>query len=283
MDVLVNFSDLINKNRKDLSSWKAACDAVNNMMRIYPECFSMRTDSFAPLRVHANVGSIDGVDLQKLETFLAKFLLVLDNEVNVEKVDFSGEKRFIEAGEQAAYCININGGVCHHKDPEHNLDLMRLRYMSIEMKPAFSQDDLRLLFHGATLDSVPRVSIPIDLLCQDLTTEFLAGGDRFSTFDISMALEGLKAGDPDALKVLEDMVRSELKSAVADGIMSQSFLDKEVKIWITDNDIKNKHLGMVFDQYSTPAEKKTTRLNPKDVYEEMTQKASEKKEKGLKI
>lgn len=283
MDVIVNFSDLVNKKRNDLSSWKAACDAVNNMMRIYPECFSMQNDSFAPLRVHANVGSTEGIDLHDLEVFLGKFLMVLDNEVMVAKVDFTGEKRFIEAGEQAAYCVNINGGVLHYQKPDHNLDLMKLRYLSNEIKPSFTREELRLLYHGEVIENLPSYTMPIDHLCRDLSIEMLAGGDRFSTYDISMALEGLKANDPNAINVLEDMVRKELSSAVAEGVMSQSFLERQIRIWITNNDIKEKHLGVVFDQYSSLAEKKSTRLSPKDVYEEMTKNASENKGKTLKV
>ena len=257
MDVLVNFSDLINKNRTDIDSWKAACTALNNMIRIYPECFSNKSDSFAPLRVHANVDSIEGVDTSKLETFLAKFLLVLDNEVHVEEVDYSGEQRFIEAGQQAAYMIGVSGGQLHDSHPEHNMELLKLKYLSSEIKHCFSQYELRLLYNGYQIEPeyLPRINMSVETLAEDLYIEFLVGGNRFTCFDISLALEGLKNSNPDGLDTLERAVREKCKNAIDEGVMTSDFLDREIDIWIKKNDLKKDHLGVIFDQYSPRKEK----------------------------
>lgn len=291
MDVLINFSDLINKDRKDLNSWKAACTALNNMIRIYPECFSNKSDSFAPLRVHANVGSIEGVDTSKLETFLAKFLLVLDNEVHVEEVDYSGEQRFIEAGQQAAYMIGFSGGQLHDSRPEHNMELLKLKYLSSEIRNSFSQYELRLLYNGYQIvqEYLPYINTSVDKLADDLYIEMLVGGDRFSTFDISLALEGLKRQDPEALDRLEESIREKMEPAIQDGVMSKEFLDKEIRVWIKDNDLEKKHLGLVFEQYSPNLQQKSqgyekpVRKNPKEEYNKILESCSSSKANKKKI
>lgn len=283
MDILVNFSDLVNKDRKDLSSWKAACSALNNMMRIYPECFSTVGDSFAPLRVHAKVGAIEGVDQHKLEAFIGKFLLVLDNEVHIEKVDFSGEERFIKAGQHAAYCVNIYGGECHAKNITENPEMCKLRHFTNDMKDYFDKKELRMLYHGINLPSLPSIIVPIEGLHKDLAIEFLAGGDRFTRFDISMALEAVKKTGPDALQQLENDIREELKPALADGHITPEFLDKEIQIWIKKNDLKDNHLGFVFNQYSETKELKTERKKPKEVYKEIVSAQENSKGKGQRV
>lgn len=285
MDVLVNFSDLVNKDRKDLSSWKAACSALNNMMRIYPECFSSVGDSFAPLRVHANIGSIDGVDQKKLETFLGKFLLVLDNEVKIEKVDFSGEKRFIEAGQNAAYCVDINGGLWNAKESKtkHNPELVQLYSYCSDMKDSFSREERRMLYHGMTLPVLPAYNLSVETLAKNLAIEFLAGGDRFSRFDISCALEGLKLTTDDALAKLESSIRKELVLADKAGYITQEFTEKQLDVWVRKNDLRENHLGRIFDQYSGKKKVNSERRSPKEVYREMTSKKAESKDKGMKI
>lgn len=284
MDILVNFSDLVNKDRKDLSSWKAACSALNNMMRIYPECFSTIGDSFAPLRVHANIASIDGVDQHKLETFLAKFLLVLDNEVKIEKVDFSGEQRFIEAGDRAAHCVQINcENAVRGKDYRNdNKELMSLCSYSLDMKDYFSREERRMLYHGMELPSLPAIKLSKETLAGDLAIEFLAGGDRFSRFDISCALEGLKRTGGDALNGLEDAIRKELRVALSKESISKDFLERELDVWVRKNDLRRDHLGRVFDQYSDNKEKKATRRSAKDIYDDIL-KAESTNKKSMKI
>lgn len=285
MDVLVNFSDLVNKDRKDLSSWKAACSALNNMMRIYPECFSTVGESFAPLTVHAQVGSIEGVDQKKLETFLGKFLLVLDNEVRIEKVDFSGEHRFIEAGQNAAYCVDINGGLWNSKElrSEHNPELAQLTNYCLNMKDSFSREERRMLYHGMTLNSYPSYMASLDSLSHGLAVEFLVGGDRFSRFDISCALEGLKSSSESVLDVLEREVRKELEPALAERVISPEFLESEISAWIRCNDLKKDHLGRVFDQYAGSKQENVLRKKPKDVLKKMSASESRNKKKQHKI
>ena len=284
MDVLVNFSDLINKNRKDIDSWKAAMDAIKNMSRIYPECFSVKDDSFAPLRVHANVGSIEGIDTQKLEVFLGKLLLALDNEVRVEKVDFSGEERFVFAGENAAYMVNIFGGKRHDEKQVPNVELLKLRYFAENVKFAFGRDELRMLYHGLELKPLPYTNPDIETLAEDLYIEFLVGGDRFTSFDISLALEGLKNSNPEGLDTLERAVREKCKKAIDEGIMTPDFLDREVDIWIKKNDLKKDHLGVIFEQFSPRKEKvqktasaKTAKEEYKKINEACSKASSNKK------
>lgn len=243
MDILVKFSDLVDKDREDISSWKAACDAVDEMARIYPQCFSKYSESLAPLKVHADAGDIEGVSQDRLEVFIAKFLKVLDNEVKIESVDYSGEQRFIEAGRQAAWSIDISGG---SRNRELSQELWSLRAFNMDMGCMLSKEDYRHLFRGERIEFRPGRPMDAEALGRELAVEFIAGGDRFTTSDISVILSYMSKED---VAAVERVAREGCAEAVKEGVMDQDFLDRQVAVWITSNDI-SRHLGKVFEQYS---------------------------------
>ena len=272
MDILVNFSDLVSNRRKDITSWQAAVDAMNRMSHIYPQCFSKYNESFEPLRVHANAASIKGIEQNSLEVFLAKFLLVLNNEVPVASVDYSGEQRFIDAGRQAAWSLSMKGG---EQTRELTGELNDLRSFKRNALDSFTKEEFRELTRGGKVMFVMGICTNPKMLADELCVEFIAGGDRFTRMDISMTLDGMSKDDR---RTVERLCREKCAGAIKDGakygVMSQDFLEKMIKTWITDNDI-SQHLGKVFEQYRDVEKRKVIQIDENESF-------IKKNDKGLR-